>query len=54
MSLCSSFGCTITKSQTPCTKGLIDVFNRFEKPTCSLKVISNDKLNKYGIVGKSN
>jgi len=43
-------GDTITKSSLPCTKQLIDVFNKCEKPTISLKVISNDKLNKYGIV----
>ena len=43
-------GDTITKSKTPCTKQLIDVYNRFEKPTLSLKEISTDKLNKYGIV----
>ena len=43
-------GDTITKSRQPCTKQLIDIFNKCEKPTISLKVISNDKLNKYGIV----
>lgn len=43
-------GDTITKSKIPCTKQLIDIFNRYEKPTISLKTISNDKLNKYGIV----
>ena len=43
-------GDTITKSPQPCTKQLIDIFNKCEKPTISLKVISNDKLNKYGIV----
>ncbi|WP_298501063.1 UTP--glucose-1-phosphate uridylyltransferase GalU [uncultured Methanobrevibacter sp.] len=46
-------GDTITKSKTPCTKQLIDVYSRFEKPTLSLKEISTDKLNKYGIVGGS-
>lgn len=43
-------GDTITKAKAPCTKQLIDTFNRYEKSTLSLKVISNDKLNKYGIV----
>lgn len=46
-------GDTIVKSQMPCTKQLIEVFNKFEKPTVSLKEISNDKLTKYGIVGGS-
>lgn len=46
-------GDTITKSKTPCTKQLIDIYNKFEKSTLSLKVISNDKLNKYGIVSAS-
>lgn len=46
-------GDTITKSPQPCTKQLIDLFNKFKKPTISLKTISNDKLNKYGIVGGS-
>jgi len=39
-------GDTITKSQTPRTKQLIDIYNKFEKSTSSLKKISNDKLNK--------
>ena len=43
-------GDTITKSKTPCTKQLIDIFNKYQKPTLSLKEISTDKLNKYGIV----
>ena len=43
-------GDTITKSKTPCTKQLIDIYNNYQKPTLSLKEISEDKLNKYGIV----
>lgn len=43
-------GDTITKSKIPCTKHLIDIYKKCEKPTISLKVITNDKLNKYGIV----
>ena len=43
-------GDTITKSQIPCTKQLMDAFEKYQKPTISLKVISNDKLNKYGII----
>ena len=46
-------GDTITKSKTPCTRQLIDLYNKYEKPTLSLKEISNDKLNKYGIIGGS-
>lgn len=44
-------GDTITKSKIPCTKQLIDVFNKYKKSSVSLKTISNDKLNKYGIIG---
>ena len=43
-------GDTITKAKAPCTKQLIDTFNRYEKSTLSLRVSSNDKLNKCGIV----
>lgn len=43
-------GDTITKSETPCTKQLIDVFKRSEKSTISLKTIPNTRQNKYGIV----
>ena len=43
-------GDTITKSKTPCTKQLMRAFDKYQKPTISLKVISNDKLNKYGII----
>lgn len=46
-------GDTITKSKIPCTRQLIDVFNRYEEPTISIKPISNDKLNKYGVVDGS-
>lgn len=46
-------GDTITKSSKPCTMQLIDEFTKTQKPTISLKVISNDKLNKYGIVKAS-
>ena len=46
-------GDTITKSQIPCTKQLIDLYGRYEKPVLSLKVISDEKLNKYGIIGGS-
>lgn len=46
-------GDTIVKSQISCTKQLIDIHNKFKKPTVLLKEISTDKLNKYGIIGGS-
>lgn len=39
-------GDAIIKSQTLCTKHLMDVFNRYEKSTLSLKAVSNDRLCK--------
>ena len=43
-------GDTITKSEMPRTKQLIDIFNIYRKSTISIKVISNDKQNKYALL----
>lgn len=43
-------GDSITRSQTPCTKQLIDSFNRFEKPIISVREVPCSKVCNYGIV----
>ena len=43
-------GDSITRSETPCTKQLIDVFNEYEKPVISVREVPNDKVCNYGIV----
>ena len=43
-------GDSITKSETPCTKELIDVFNDYKKPVISVREVPNNKVCNYGIV----
>ena len=43
-------GDTITKGKTPCTKQLMDVYNKYQKSTISLETISKDKVERYGII----
>ena len=43
-------GDSITRSETPCTKQLIDVFNEYKKPVISVREVPNDKVCNYGIV----
>ena len=43
-------GDSITQSQTPLTKQLIDVFNQYEKSTLAIREVSCDKVNRHGIV----
>ncbi len=43
-------GDSITQSKTPCTKQLIDVFNKYEKPVISVREVSNNRVCSYGIV----
>ena len=44
-------GDSITKSKTPCTKQLMDVFNKYEKSIISVREVPDDKVCNYGIVG---
>lgn len=43
-------GDSITKSQIPCTRQLMDVFDRYQKSTIALKEVPDKKVQKYGIV----
>ncbi|MDO5860825.1 UTP--glucose-1-phosphate uridylyltransferase GalU [Methanobrevibacter sp.] len=43
-------GDSITRSKTPCTKELIDVFNNCKKPTISVREVPNNRVCNYGIV----
>ena len=43
-------GDSITRSKTPCTKQLIDVFNNYKKPAIAVREVPNDKVCSYGIV----
>jgi len=43
-------GDSITKSAKPCTKQLIDVFNKYKKSAISIREVPCDKVCSYGIV----
>ena len=43
-------GDTITKGPMPCTKNLIDVYNKYGSSVISIKEVSKDKVERYGIV----
>ena len=43
-------GDSITRSKTPCTKELINVFNDYKKPTISVREVPNNRVCNYGIV----
>ena len=47
-------GDTITKDSTPCTKQLIDVYNKYKKPTVSIHEIPKGTSNMYGLVEGEN
>lgn len=42
-------GDSITKSPKPCTKHLIETFNRYQKPTISIMEVSSNNVCNYGI-----
>ncbi|MDO5859808.1 UTP--glucose-1-phosphate uridylyltransferase GalU [Methanobrevibacter sp.] len=46
-------GDTIAKSKTPCTRQLMEIFNKYQKSVISLKTIPNTRQNKYGVVKAS-
>ena len=43
-------GDSITKSQVPLTKQLVDVFNQKEKSAIAVREVSKDRFNKHGII----
>lgn len=43
-------GDSITKGKIPCTKQLIDVYEKYGKPTISLEEVPKEKVSRYGIV----
>lgn len=42
-------GDSITRSRTPCTKELIDVFNDYKKPVISVREVPDNRVCNYGI-----
>ena len=47
-------GDTITRGPTPCTKQLIDVYNKYQKSAISLEVVPRDKIERYGVIKGNN
>lgn len=43
-------GDTITKGNVPCTKQLIDVYNKYDASAISLECVPQDKVERYGII----
>lgn len=43
-------GDTITKGKTPCTKQLIDIYNKYEASAISLERVPQEKVERYGII----
>ena len=47
-------GDSITKGPTLCTKQLIDVYNKYQKPVISIREVPKEHVVKYGIVDAEN
>lgn len=43
-------GDSITKGPTPCTKQLVDVYNKYKKSAISLEEVPMQKVERYGII----
>ena len=43
-------GDSITRSQTPLTRQLMDVYNKHEKSAIAIREVSKDRLNRHGII----
>ena len=43
-------GDTITKGSMPCTKQLINTYNKFESSAIALEKVPNEKVERYGII----
>ena len=46
-------GDSITTSETPLTKQLIDVFNQYNKSTIAIRQVTPDRISRHGIVSGS-
>ncbi|MBQ6138257.1 MAG: UTP--glucose-1-phosphate uridylyltransferase GalU [Methanobrevibacter sp.] len=44
-------GDTITKDKVPCTKQLIDIYNKYGKSVIALEEVPDEKVERYGIIG---
>ena len=44
-------GDTITKDTVPCTKQLIDIYEKYGKSVISLEEVPDEKVERYGIIG---
>ncbi|HUT24491.1 MAG TPA: UTP--glucose-1-phosphate uridylyltransferase GalU [Sumerlaeia bacterium] len=44
-------GDTLVDSKTPCSRQLIDVYNRLKAPVIGVEEVERDKVDRYGIVG---
>lgn len=43
-------GDSITKGPSPCTKQLIDIYNKYEASAISLEAVPENKVERYGII----
>ncbi|MEN4017626.1 MAG: UTP--glucose-1-phosphate uridylyltransferase GalU [Methanobacterium sp.] len=43
-------GDTIAQSEIPCTKQLIDVYNRYESTVIAIEEVPDEKVERYGII----
>ena len=44
-------GDTITKGENPCTKQLIDVYEKYGKSAIAVEEVPDEKVERYGIIG---
>lgn len=44
-------GDTITKGESPCTKQLIDVYEKYGKSAIAVEEVPEEKIERYGIIG---
>lgn len=44
-------GDTITKDKVPCTKQLIDIYEKYGKSVIALEEVPDEKVERYGIIG---
>lgn len=44
-------GHTVTKSTVPCTRQLMDAYEKYDSPIIALKEIRNASSGKYGVIG---
>ena len=43
-------GDTITRSNTPCTKQLLDIYGKYESSTIAIEKVPDEKVERYGII----